>query len=150
MKLFRKVFVLALAFVAVLVLSACGGKTRTLRVGTPKMSGDFVAGFSNSAYDRYVRDLIHGYGTLVEDEFGELFGTLLYYRMANNNKMNKETRHRFVLQDDLNGTTEKESPKDYVAKCYYILQRIGYPFHNSYCRYRSCWYTKFSKGEPKI
>jgi len=71
MKLFRKVFVLALAFVAVLVLSACGGKTRTLRVGTPKMSGDFVAGFSNSAYDRYVRDLIHGYGTLVENEFGE-------------------------------------------------------------------------------
>lgn len=120
MKLFKKVFVLALALTAVLVLSACGGdKVKTLRVGTPKLSGDFISGFGNSAYDRYVRDLVHGYGTLVETEAGEYKwdtkAVLVAEPTTSVDEAGNKT-YKFVLQNDLKWNNgEKITAKDYVA-----------------------------------
>ena len=119
MKLFRKVFVLSLVLVAALVLSACGGtKKSVLRVGTPKLSGDFVAGFGSSAYDVYVRDLIHGYGTLVETEGGEFVwnteAVLADEPEATEDNDGNKT-YTFKLQEDLKWNNgEKIVAKDYV------------------------------------
>lgn len=35
----------------------------TLTVGTPEMNGDFIYGFGNSSYDRYIKDLVTGHMT---------------------------------------------------------------------------------------
>src|SRR5690554_197042 len=159
MKLFRKVFVLALAFVAVLVLSACGGKTRTLRVGTPKMSGDFVAGFSNSAYDRYVRDLIHGYGTLVENEFGEFVWdttAVLVDEPTTTEDAQGNKTYRFVLQDDLKWNNgERITAKDYVAQMLLYSSKDWLSIATTASAgIDLVGYTKFHKGEgteqPKL
>ena len=64
-KFVKSTLTLVIALVTVLVLVACGSEEReqTLIVGSPEISGNFMAGFGNSAYDVWVRDLIFGYGT---------------------------------------------------------------------------------------
>jgi peptide/nickel transport system substrate-binding protein len=56
-------------------LAACGptssGPSGTLIVGTPKMNGDFVAGFGNSAYDNSIRTMIWDYPTYTTTPGGE-------------------------------------------------------------------------------
>ncbi|MFV0479616.1 MAG: ABC transporter substrate-binding protein [Anaerorhabdus sp.] len=52
-----------------------GGSTsqfaNTLVVGAPELTGSYVDGFGNSAYDKWVKDLIHGYDLYTTDEAGE-------------------------------------------------------------------------------
>lgn len=62
----KKLLVLVLATVLVAAsLAGCtsgGGKASgTLIVGTPAISGDFIDGFGNSSYDRFVKVLTNGY-----------------------------------------------------------------------------------------
>ncbi|MGL5977808.1 MAG: ABC transporter substrate-binding protein [Erysipelotrichaceae bacterium] len=70
----KKLMALLVAGLMTLSLTACGssnsGADKTLVVGTPEMNGDFVAGFTNSSYDKWVRDLLHGYETVSTDEEG--------------------------------------------------------------------------------
>lgn len=90
-----------------------------LVVGTPEMSGDFVAGFGSSAYDVNVRDLIHGYGTLVETEAGEFvwdtFAVLDEVPTTVEDEDNNKT-YTFKLQEDLKyNNGDPITAKDYVA-----------------------------------
>lgn len=120
MKLFKKGFLFALVLAAAFTLVACkdDSEKTVLTVGTPALSGDFVAGFGSSAYDVYVRDLIHGYGTLVETENGEFkWDTKAVLEgeptvtEADGNKT-----YKFKLQDDLKfNNGDKITAKEYVA-----------------------------------
>lgn len=74
----RILLLLAVALLAVSALTACGstgGSTTeakgTFIVGTPKLNGDFVAGFGNSSYDKSVRDMLWGLGTYTTTPGGE-------------------------------------------------------------------------------
>jgi len=51
----------------VTVLSA-----QTLTVGSPAISGEFIGGFGNSAYDVWVRNLVHGYETITTTPGGDI------------------------------------------------------------------------------
>ena len=75
----RILILLAMALLAVSTLTACstGGTTGsgeakgTFIVGTPKLNGDFVAGFSNSSYDNSVRTMLWGLSTYSTTPGGE-------------------------------------------------------------------------------
>lgn len=74
----RILLLLAVALLAVSALTACGstGGSKveakgTFIVGTPKLNGDFVNGFGNSAYDVSVRDLIWQLATYTTTPGGE-------------------------------------------------------------------------------
>lgn len=135
MKLFKKLFVLALALVATFVLVACDDdkdpddktpEKTVLTVGTPALSGDFVAGFGSSAYDVYVRDLIHGYGTLVETEDGQFVWDVEAVLEAEPTTTTKDGNktYTFKLQDDLKfNNGDPITAKEYVAT---ILLRSAY------------------------
>ncbi len=72
--LFMKKLMLLLVSLLVLgTVSACGtkGPAGELVIGTPPLNGDFVTGFSNSAYDRMVTDMIWGYSTYQTTPGGE-------------------------------------------------------------------------------
>lgn len=62
----KRLLALALALVMVFTLASCtsgGGSSKatgTITVGTPAMNGDFIYGFGNSSYDKYVKDLTSG------------------------------------------------------------------------------------------
>jgi len=70
----KLISLLAIALLAA-SLAACGptssGPSGTLIVGTPKMNGDFVAGFGNSAYDNAIRTMIWDYPTYTTTPGGE-------------------------------------------------------------------------------
>lgn len=70
----RLVSLLVVALLAA-TLAACNqgatGPSGTLIVGTPKLNGDFISGFSNSSYDNSVRTLIWGLGTYSTTPGGE-------------------------------------------------------------------------------
>ena len=81
----KKLGTLLLVLVMVLSLAGCAEKTpvdekppvvqvkeTTLLVGSPEISGNFVSGFGNSAYDLWVRTLINGYDTYVTTPAGEI------------------------------------------------------------------------------
>ena len=90
-----------------------------LVVGTPEMNGDFIAGFGSSAYDVNVRDLIHGYGTLVETEGGEfVWDTFAVLDGEPTTKVDAagNKTYTFKLQNDLKYNTGKAiTAKDFVA-----------------------------------
>ena len=78
-KVMKSVVALMLLVLGVVTLAACddtgtGGPSvnNTLTVGAPSLSGDYIAGFTNSAYDVWVRDLINGYGTFTTNQLGEI------------------------------------------------------------------------------
>ena len=67
--------VLALTLVAGTLAGCTGTKIKaagTLIVGSPEISGNFVSGFGQSAYDVWVRDLINGYATYATTPAGEI------------------------------------------------------------------------------
>lgn len=119
MNLLKKLFALTLVLVGVVALAGCERTERPLVVGTPAISGDFVAGFGSSAYDVYVRDLIHGYGTLVETKAGEFVwdtaAVLVAAPTVTTDAQGNKT-YTFELQDDLKWNTgDAITAKDYVA-----------------------------------
>lgn len=127
MKLFKKFLLLAVVVVTAVVLVGCNKKPdngikekSVLRVGTPGLSGDFIAGFGSSAYDVNVRDLIHGYGTLVETEAGEfVWNTEAVLEAAPTTKTDStgNKTYTFKLQKDLKWNTgEAITAEDYVLE----------------------------------
>lgn len=74
----RILLLLAVALLAVSALTACGttGGSKveakgTFIVGTPKLNGDFIAGFGNSSYDKSVRDMLWALSTYTTTPGGE-------------------------------------------------------------------------------
>lgn len=72
----KRLFVLlAIALLAVTALTACGPTgakaSGTFIVGTPKLNGDFIAGFGNSSYDNSVRTMLWDYPTYTTTPGGE-------------------------------------------------------------------------------
>lgn len=71
----RKSLLLLLSVALVLVaLVGCGPKvdTKTLIVGSPELSGNFIPGFGNNAYDVWVRNMILGHSTYATTPAGEI------------------------------------------------------------------------------
>ena len=106
MRLFKKLFTLAVFALAMVALVGCGGgnKKTTLVVGTPGLSGDFIVGFGSSSYDVSIRDLVHGYGTLVETEFGEfVWDTKIVLKGEPTTSVDSQGNktYKFQLQEDL-------------------------------------------------
>lgn len=120
MKLMKKLSALILVVVAAIALVGCGGTQaeRALVVGTPAISGDFIAGFGSSAYDVYVRDLIHGYGTLIETESGEFVWdteAVLTAAPTTATDANGNKTYTFTIQNDLKWNNgEAITAKDFV------------------------------------
>lgn len=71
----KKLLLLVVTLLVLGTLTACGSKDKgpagELVIGTPPLNGDFVTGFSNSAYDRMVTDMIGGYATYETTPGGE-------------------------------------------------------------------------------
>lgn len=116
----KKFFVLALVLVTAVVLVGCERDTRTrLIVGTPDMNGDFATGFGTSAYDGMGRDLIHGYGTLVETRDGAYIWDTVATLDSEPTVVDDEDENRtytFKLQEDLLFSDGSEvTAADYVG-----------------------------------
>lgn len=74
-KILTKVGTLILGLFFVLVAVACtddASAKKVLKVGSPEISGNFMSGFGNSAYDVWVRNLIFDYSTYATTQGGEL------------------------------------------------------------------------------
>lgn len=111
MKLFKKLFTITVFALVAVALVGCkkdSGANKTLVVGTPGLSGDFVAGFGSSSYDVSIRDLVHGYGTLVETELGEfVWDTEAVLKAAPTTSVdaNGNKTYKFEIQEDLKWNT---------------------------------------------
>ena len=71
----KRLLLLLVVFLLFTTLAACQPAFKavgTVVIGTPTLNGDFVAGFTNSAYDNYVRTMIYGYSTYTTTPAGEL------------------------------------------------------------------------------
>lgn len=70
----KKVLSLLVVLLLSLTLVACSSESAsgTLVVGTPKLNGDFVTGFGNSSYDKYVKDILWAYSTYTATPEGEI------------------------------------------------------------------------------
>ncbi|MBU1143683.1 MAG: ABC transporter substrate-binding protein [Firmicutes bacterium] len=106
-KFVKSALTLVVALVTVLVLVACNPdattEEQTLVVGSPEISGNFMAGFGNSAYDVWVRDLINGYGTYATTPLGEvvLNETVVKTVATAVDTVTGDKTYTFVLQEDL-------------------------------------------------
>jgi ABC-type transport system substrate-binding protein len=82
----KKLFSVALTLGLVFAVAACATDEPTtpttpttpaparptqLVLGSPEISGEFLGGFGNSAYDVWVRNLVNGYGTVAVTPEGE-------------------------------------------------------------------------------
>lgn len=69
----KKLLLLLVSLLVLGSLTACGtkGPAGELVIGTPPLTGDFVSGFSNSAYDRIILDMVWGYATYETTPGGE-------------------------------------------------------------------------------
>lgn len=140
MKLFKRL--LALLFVLALLVS-CGtttpSETDPVETGTPSetatepepgadagnelrvvvganLTGHFLSGFTNSSYDKMVRDLIYDYGTYATDEGGQfvLNKTVVKEEVVTENEDGSKT-YTFTINDGLKyNTGEPITAKDYV------------------------------------
>jgi peptide/nickel transport system substrate-binding protein len=106
-KFVKSALTLVVALVTVLVLVACQpGETteeQTLVVGSPEISGNFMAGFGNSAYDVWVRDLIFSYGTYATTPLGEIVlnETVVKTVATATDTTTGDKTYTFVLHEDL-------------------------------------------------
>lgn len=106
-KFVKSALTLVVALVTVLVLVACNGtettEEQTLVVGSPEISGNFMAGFGNSAYDVWVRDLIFGHGTYSTTPLGEvvLNETVVKTVSTAVDTVTGDKTYTFVLHEDL-------------------------------------------------
>lgn len=103
-KFVKSALTLIIALTTVLVLVACNGDSddQTLVVGSPEISGNFMAGFGNSAYDVWVRDLIFGYGTYSTTELGEIvLNETVVDTVTTDVATNGDKTYTFVIHDDL-------------------------------------------------
>jgi len=118
-KFVKSALTLVIALTTVLVLVACGTEDReqTLIVGSPEISGNFMAGFGNSAYDVWVRDLVFGYGTYAVTPNGEIVlnETVVKDLTVTENSTTGDKTYTYVLEEDLLWSDgEKVTAEDYV------------------------------------
>ncbi len=114
----KKIVTLLVSFLVLVSLTACGSSapSGTLTIGVPPMTGDFLAGWSNSAYDVIVRDLIYGYPTYDYTDGGEfvLNETVVKEEVVTENDDGSKT-YTFTIHDDLKWNDgEKITAKDFV------------------------------------
>ena len=119
---------LLLVLVLVLSLAGCAEKPpavvevkeTTLVVGTPEISGNFVAGFGNSAYDVMVRNLIQGYETYAVTPAGEIvLNSTAVKKLTTALDADGNKTYTFEMHNDLKWSDGSSvMAKDYVA---YIL-----------------------------
>lgn len=106
-KILKSTLTFMLVLVSVLVLVACnptGGedKEQTLIVGSPEISGNFMTGWGNSAYDVWVRDLIFSYGTYVTNKFGQIvLNPTVVDSVTTATDAEGNKTYTFVIHDDL-------------------------------------------------
>jgi len=119
----KKSLLLTLAVALVLVsLVGCGPKvdTKTLIVGSPEISGNFIPGFGNNAYDVWVRNLILGYSTYATTPAGEIVlnETVVKNLTTEVDDVGNKT-YTFTIHDDLKWNNGNPiTAADYV---FYIL-----------------------------
>lgn len=120
-KIVKSALTLVLALVTVLVLVACnptegGDEEQTLIVGSPEISGNFLAGFGNSAYDVWVRDLVFSYGTYSTNQFGQIvLNETVVDSVTSSLDAEGNKTYTFVLHDDLVWSDDTPiTAKDYV------------------------------------
>ena len=80
------------------------------------LNGHFLAGFTNSAYDKMVRDLLYDYSTYNTDEAGQfvLNETVVKEQVVTENEDGSKT-YRFTLNEGLKyNTGDPITAKDYV------------------------------------
>ncbi len=90
----------------------------TLLVGVQEMSGDFINGFGNNAYDLSVKVLLHSYMSTYEvDAQGEIYlNTVVVKDFSTDENENGDKTYTYTLHDDIfwnNG--EQITAQDYVA-----------------------------------
>jgi peptide/nickel transport system substrate-binding protein len=106
-KFVKSALTLVVALVTVLVLVACNPdattEEQTLVVGSPEISGNFMTGFGNSAYDVWVRDLIFSYGTYATTPLGEIVlnETVVKTVATAVDTVTGDKTYTFVLHEDL-------------------------------------------------
>lgn len=127
----KRLLVLMLVTVLIAVpLAGCGGNgddpgngddepggDSTLIVGSPEISGDFVTGFSNSAYDRWVRVLINGYETYSTTPDGEIVlnETVVENLETEIDEATGDKTYRFKIYEDMKWNNgDPITAKDYV------------------------------------
>lgn len=111
-----------LLMVALLVTFAAGCSTKpsgTLTVGTPKLNGDFINGFGESAYDVYVRQLLgyqHYGDTYIPSADGEIIlNTVLVKEVKTELDSAGNKTYTFTLHKDLKWSDgSKITATDYV------------------------------------
>lgn len=127
MKLFKKLFVTLLAL---LLIVGCGqtgssetdGETsdsdKTLIVGsTGELNGHYIAGVSNSSYDKWVRNLLWDYGLYATDEGGQfvLNETVVDGEPVTTENADGSKTYQFKIKEGLVWSDETPiTAKDYV------------------------------------
>lgn len=119
----KKFLLLLLSLALVLgMLVGCGPKvdTKTLIVGSPELSGNFIPSFGNSAYDVWVRTIIMGYSTYVTTPAGEIvLDESVVKDLATELDDQGNKTYTFTLHEDLKWNDGSPvTAKDYVC---YIL-----------------------------
>ena len=117
------VLVLATALVAATLVGCTkeGIKASgTLIVGSPEITGDFVSGFGNSAYDNWVRTLINGYETYSTTPAGEIvLNPTVVKKLGTETDEAGNKTYTFEIHKDLKfNDGSKVTAKDYM---FYIL-----------------------------
>lgn len=114
----KKLMLLLVSFLVLGSITACASEEPEgeLVIGVPPMNGDFVVGFSSSAYDRFVTDMIWGHGTYTTNPAGEflLDETVVDEEVITENDDGSKT-YTYTLSKDLKWSDGEEiTAKDYV------------------------------------
>lgn len=116
----KKLCTMFVAGLMAISLVGCGSSSNSdkLVVGTLDMNGDFVSGLTNNSYDNDVRNLIHGYLTVVTDDDGVLMfdtKTTLDGEPTTVTNADGSKTFTFKLQDGLKWNDGKKvTANDYV------------------------------------
>lgn len=109
---------LCMSSVAFAEPSVAATDANTLVVGTPEMNGEFIDGFSGSAYDDSIRTMIHGYCSTVEITGGGEYvfnpNVVESYDVATDDAGNKT--YTFKIFEDLKWSNGNPiTAKDYIG-----------------------------------
>ena len=117
----KRLFVLlAIALLAATALTACqpaaSKASGTFIVGTPKLNGDFVAGFGNSSYDNSVRTMLWDLPTYTTTPGGEfVLNDTVVKKVETSVDDDGNKTYKFTLQTNLKWSDgAKVTAKDFV------------------------------------
>ena len=117
----KRLFVLlAIALLAATALTACqpaaSKASGTFIVGTPKLNGDFIAGFGNSSYDNSVRTMLWDYPTYTTTPGGEfVLNETVVKKVETSVDDDGNKTYKFTLKTNLKWSDgAKVTAKDFV------------------------------------